>query len=224
VRLFVGNLPYDTTEAELRDHLSAVGLLSSVYLPINKETGKPRGFAFVEFGEDSQAQEAIRRFNNQPFKGRNLSISEARAREARPMGGDMRPRPPMGRPPMGGGPGGPPRPFTPRFDRPAPGEPFTPGGGARKTGRPERPERPEAPRRKARKPGGEAGFRGERGPKRPIREKPGGRLYEGFEDNTDVEVEDLLEDDFARSADDVGEEEILDVSEEELLDVSEEES
>lgn len=203
VRLFVGNLPYDTTEVELRDHLSAAGSLSSVYLPINKENGKPRGFAFVEFREDSQGLEAIRRFNNQPFKGRALSISEARAREARPMG-DMRPRgegrPPMGRPPMGaGGPSGSSRPFTPRFDRPAPAEPFTPGGGARKTGR------PDTPRRKTKRPSGEAGFRGERGPKRPIREKPGGRLYEGFEETVSAE-EEFLEDDFSRTADD----EILD--------------
>ncbi len=202
VRLFVGNLPYDTTEAELRQHLSAAGSLSSVYLPINKENGKPRGFAFVEFPDDSQGQEAIRRFNNQPFKGRNLSISEARAREARPMG-DFRPRgegrPPMGRPPMGGGgPSGPSsRPFTPRFDRPAPGEPFTPAGGA---GR--KKERPDAPpRRKTKRPGGEAGFRGERGPKRPIREKPGGRLYEGFEGDN-AAAEEFLEDDFSRTAED----------------------
>lgn len=217
VRLFVGNLPYDTTEAELREHLSAAGSLSSVYLPINKETGKPRGFAFVEFPNDSEGQDAIRRFNNQPFKGRNLSISEARAREARPMG-DMRPRgegrPPMGRPPMGaGGSSGPSsRPFTPRFDRPAPAEPFTPGGGGnRKTGRSEAP-----PRRKTKRPQGEAGFRGERGPKRPIREKPGGRLYEGFEDETATD-EELLEDDFSRSADD----DIIDVD---ILDVEEDES
>ena len=67
VRLFVGNLPYSATEAALRELFSAVAPLSYIYLPIDRETGKPRGFAFVEFGDRSQAEEAIRRFNNQLF-------------------------------------------------------------------------------------------------------------------------------------------------------------
>src|SRR5262245_16608200 len=87
VRLFVGNLPYDATEAELREFFSAVGPLSYVHLPKDRETGKPRGFAFVEFNDRPQAEEAIRRFNNQLFKGRPLAINEARAREDRPRGG-----------------------------------------------------------------------------------------------------------------------------------------
>src|SRR5512138_925183 len=91
VRLFIGNLPYDTTDAELRAHLGAVAPPSEVVLPLDRETGRPRGFAFVEFLERAIAEEVIRRFNAQPFKGRNLAISEARAREDRPAG----PRPPM---------------------------------------------------------------------------------------------------------------------------------
>src|SRR2546429_4284108 len=84
VRLFVGNLPYDATEDEIRQHFSSVGNLSYVSIPLDRETGKKRGFAFVEFADPRQAQEAIRQFNNQPFKGRPLAVNEARAREAGP--------------------------------------------------------------------------------------------------------------------------------------------
>ena len=81
VRLFVGNLPYDVTEAELRAHCIAIGPLASLALPMDRDTGKPRGFAFVEFQERADAEEAIRRLNHQAFKGRPLAVSEARARE-----------------------------------------------------------------------------------------------------------------------------------------------
>src|SRR5438477_439839 len=123
VRLFVGNLPYDATDNEIRDHFSSVGNLSYVSIPLDRETGKKRGFAFVEFADAAQAQAAIQKFNNQPFKGRPLAVNEARAREAgpRPAGG-FRPSP-------GPRPGGPPmRPSSdfpdpsgvePRGDRPA---------------------------------------------------------------------------------------------------------
>jgi RNA recognition motif-containing protein len=83
VRLFVGNLTYDMTEAELREHFAAVGPLSYIYLPTDRETGKPRGFAFVEFSERADADEAIRRLNHQEFKGRQLVVNEARARDDR---------------------------------------------------------------------------------------------------------------------------------------------
>ena len=66
-------------------------------MPVDRETGRPRGFAFVEFAERSVAEQVIDKFNAQPFMGRNLAVSEARAREDRPPG----PRPP------GGGFGGP---------------------------------------------------------------------------------------------------------------------
>src|SRR2546426_462121 len=93
VRLFVGNLPYDATEVEIREHFSSVGNLSYVSIPLDRETGKKRGFAFVEFVNAEQAQEAIRQFNNQPFKGRSLAVNEARARDASPRtgGGGFRP-------------------------------------------------------------------------------------------------------------------------------------
>jgi RNA recognition motif-containing protein len=113
VRLFVGNLPYDATEDEIRQHFSVVGDLSYVSIPLDRETGKKRGFAFVEFANEQQAQDAIRQFNNQPFKGRPLAVNEARAKEAgpRPAGGF--------RPPLGPRPGLPMRPAAPDFVDPA---------------------------------------------------------------------------------------------------------
>ncbi|MEW6212991.1 MAG: RNA-binding protein [Acidobacteriota bacterium] len=80
-RLFVGNLPYNATEADLREHFARIGSLSYVYLPTDRETGRPRGFAFVEFIERDKAEEAIRRLNNQPFMGRAIAVSEARAKD-----------------------------------------------------------------------------------------------------------------------------------------------
>jgi len=82
VRLFIGNLPYDVTEAELRAHFAAIGPLSSIALPMDRDTGKPRGFAFIEFSARADAEDAMRRLNNQLFKGRPLAVSEARARDA----------------------------------------------------------------------------------------------------------------------------------------------
>ena len=62
VRLFVGNLPYEATAAELREFFSPAGLVSAVSLPVERESGKPRGFAFIEFTDRAHAEEAVRRF------------------------------------------------------------------------------------------------------------------------------------------------------------------
>jgi cold-inducible RNA-binding protein len=125
VRLFVGNLSYSTTEADLRTYFGTVAPPSQIVLPVDRETGRPRGFAFVEYIERPHAEQAIERFNGQLFNGRPLAVSEARAREDRgpgaprpPMGGP-RPGPPGPRPGGGFAPrppssfGGPPRPFDP---------------------------------------------------------------------------------------------------------------
>src|SRR5712691_7500195 len=101
VRLFVGNLPYDVTEVELRAHFAAIGPLSSLSLATDRDTGKPRGFAFVEFSARADAEDAMRRLNDQAFKGRALVVNEARARDA--------PAPPSA-----------PRPATPRPATPRP--------------------------------------------------------------------------------------------------------
>jgi cold-inducible RNA-binding protein len=190
VRLFIGNLPYTATEADLREHLSGVGVPSQVVLPVDRETGRPRGFAFVDYADRGVAEEAIRRFNQQPFKGRPLAVSEARPREERGPGG---PRPggfsgprPGGPPAIGPRPGGfsgPPRPggFAPRSDP----------GGAPSPAR-NRNFGPDAPPKNKRKPPRKDG---DRGPKGPIKERPVGRLYDADEDwraqDEDVELDDV---------------------------------
>ncbi len=99
VRLFIGNLSYDVTEAELRVHFATLGSLTSLALPMDRDTGKPRGFAFVEFRERADAEEAIRHFNTQLFKGRPLAVSEALARDGRPTPSTPRAAAPQPRPP-----------------------------------------------------------------------------------------------------------------------------
>ena len=116
VRLFVGNLSYTTTEAELRTYFGAVAPTTQVVLPVDRDTGRPRGFAFVEFQERAHAEQAIQRFHGQVFNGRPLAVSEARAREDRgpggPRPGGFSPRPP---PSFGG-----PRPLDPGSPAAAP--------------------------------------------------------------------------------------------------------
>jgi cold-inducible RNA-binding protein len=188
VRLFIGNLPYAANEAELREHLSSVGAPTQVVLPVDRETGRPRGFAFVDYADRGVAEEAIRRFNQANFKGRPLAVSEARPREERGPGGPPRPGgfsgPRPGGPPPGASgprPGGfAPRPggFTPRPDS---GGAATPGARSRNFG-------PDAPPKNKRKPPRKDSDRGPRG---PIKERPVGRLYDADEDwrAQDEEVE-----------------------------------
>jgi len=130
VRLFVGNLSYSTTEADLRTYFGAIAPPSQVVLPVDRETGRPRGFAFVEFMDRGHAEQAIQRFNGQPFNGRPLAVSEARAREDR---GPGAPRP--GGYSSGPRPGG----FTPR-------PPGSFGGGAPRSFDPGAPSAPSAAR------------------------------------------------------------------------------
>src|SRR5262249_131509 len=119
---FVGNLAYSTTEADLRTYFGAVAPPSQVVVPVDRETGRPRGFAFVEFSDRTHAEAAIQRFNGQVFNGRPLALREAGAREGRRPGGRGPGGPPGPRP----GPGG----FAPRpggFGGP---RPFDPGAAA----------------------------------------------------------------------------------------------
>lgn len=91
VRLFVGNLPYQATEDDLRTHFSQVGQPTQIVRPLDRETGRARGFAFVEYAERTVAEDAIKKFDGQLFMGRPLAVSEARAREDRGPGGPPRP-------------------------------------------------------------------------------------------------------------------------------------
>jgi cold-inducible RNA-binding protein len=180
VRLFLGNLPYSATEADLRAHVAAVAPPLSVVLPMDRETGRPRGFAFVDYPELAVATEVIRRLNGQPFMGRTLSVSEARPREERG------PRPPFspGGPPSGGSFGGP-------FRAPA-------AVGGDPAARRERNFGPPAPP-KGRRTGSAKG-RGEGGPKGPIKVRGGGRVADLDEERAAAEAA-LAEDfdDFATS-------------------------
>lgn len=168
VRLFVGNLPYDATEAELREHFGTIGPLASVFIPVDRETGRPRGFAFVEFVNTEHGAEAITRLNSQPFKGRPLSVGEARAREGRPGGGPGGGPPPRGewspRPPMRSGP-------SPGFGGPPVSSSFDARGGDR----PRRDFGPDRPKKSAAKP--TKGRREERAGG-PIPIRGGGRIYD----------------------------------------------
>lgn len=184
VRLFIGNLPYTATEAELREHLSSVGVPTSVVLPVDRETGRPRGFAFVDYADRAVAEEAIRKFDQTPFKGRGLAVSEARPREERGPGGPPRPggfspRPPGGGPGGFSGPrpgGGPPGGYAPRPGGYAP----RPGGfgGGGEAPRSNKNFGPDAPPKHKRKPQGKERDK----PKGPIKQRPVSSLYDADED------------------------------------------
>lgn len=193
VRLFIGNLPYAASEAELREHLSSVGEPTQIVLPVDRETGRPRGFAFVDYADRAVAEAAISRFDQQPFKGRPLAVSEARPREERPAGA---PRPggyggprPGGPPPGAGG-------YAPR---PSGWAPRSDSGGSAPAGARNRNFGPDAPPKNKRKAPRKDS---ERGPKGPIKERPVSRLYENDEDWRNDKDDDLEIDDIATSAPD----------------------
>jgi RNA recognition motif-containing protein len=86
-KLYVGNLPFQTTEAELRSHFEQYGAVSDVFVAMDKFTGRPRGFAFVTMGTADEAKVAIEKTNGVDFGGRALQVNEARPKEDRPTGG-----------------------------------------------------------------------------------------------------------------------------------------
>lgn len=189
VRLFVGNLDYSVSEAELRAHFATVGEPSQVALPVDRETGRPRGFAFVEFAERSVAEEVIQRFNGQGLKGRPLAISEARAREDRPpMSGPRPPRPAFG---GGGGGGGSFSGGPPMAPRPPRGPDFasSPGGAGSFGGPGSRDRRPPKAKAKPERPA----------PRGPIRERTSGRLLAIDDVHDDTESAEIDFDDPATS-------------------------
>lgn len=86
-KLYVGNLAYSTTEDDLRDLFAQAGTVQSVALIKDRETGRSKGFAFVEMGSSDEAQKAIDQFHGQQFQTRTLTVNIARPREERPRGG-----------------------------------------------------------------------------------------------------------------------------------------
>jgi RNA recognition motif-containing protein len=87
-RLYVGNLSYNVTEAELKEVFAEGGKnVTEVKIVLDRDTGRPRGFAFVEMGSDQEAAQAIETLGGREIQGRPISVSEARERAARGGGG-----------------------------------------------------------------------------------------------------------------------------------------
>jgi RNA recognition motif-containing protein len=81
MKIYVGNLSFNTSESQLRDLVSAHGNVTSASLVMDRDTGRPRGFGFVEMSNDSEAQAAMAALNGKPVDGRDLTVNEAKPRE-----------------------------------------------------------------------------------------------------------------------------------------------
>src|SRR5437016_8908732 len=87
-KVFVGNLDFNTTKTEVQNLFAEIGEIRDVYLPMDRQSGRPRGFAFVEFASDEDAAKAIEKFNGYQLSGRALRVNAA---EDRPRTGGGRP-------------------------------------------------------------------------------------------------------------------------------------
>jgi RNA recognition motif-containing protein len=81
--IYVGNLSYNTDEESLRQAFSQFGQVDNVNIVRDRDSGQPRGFAFVEMANDSEAENAMQQLNGQPLDGRNLTVNEARPKTDR---------------------------------------------------------------------------------------------------------------------------------------------
>jgi cold-inducible RNA-binding protein len=84
MKLYVGNLSFQTTEGALEELFAGAGTVTDTHLVLDRATQRSRGFAFVTMGSAEEGQRAIDEFNGKPFDGRTISVSEARPREERP--------------------------------------------------------------------------------------------------------------------------------------------
>jgi RNA recognition motif-containing protein len=84
MNIYVGNLPYNVTEEELREAFSEFGEVSSVNIITDKYSGQSKGFGFVEMEKNSEAEEAIKALNESSLKGRNIKVNQAKPRDKRP--------------------------------------------------------------------------------------------------------------------------------------------
>ena len=107
-KLYVGNLPYTVRDEDLQQSFSAYGSVNSAKVMMERDTGRSKGFGFVEMGNDAEAQAAVEGMNGQSLGGRSLVVNEARPMEARPprTGGFGGPRGGGGGGGFGGGGGG----------------------------------------------------------------------------------------------------------------------
>ncbi len=83
-KLYVGGLPYSTTDDQLKEAFEQAGAVSSAIIIMDKMSGRSKGFGFVEFASDDDAQKAIDMWNGKDFGGRSLTVNEARPMEERP--------------------------------------------------------------------------------------------------------------------------------------------
>lgn len=86
-KIYVGNLSFDATQTEIENAFAAYGTVQSVNLVTDRETGRPRGFGFIEMGTDAEAQAAIEGLDQQELGGRRLTVNIAKPRENRGGGG-----------------------------------------------------------------------------------------------------------------------------------------
>jgi RNA recognition motif-containing protein len=120
-KLYVGNLPYSVRDGDLEQAFGQFGAVTSAKVMMERDTGRSKGFGFVEMGSDEEAQSAINGMNGQPLGGRSVVVNEARPMEERPPrsggggfggggrregGGESGFRSPYGSGPRGGGNGG----------------------------------------------------------------------------------------------------------------------
>ena len=80
-KLYVGNLSFRVTSEDLQEHFAAAGSVESANVVFDRETGRSRGFGFVEMASEDDANNAIAQFNGQDYDGRNMVVNEARPRE-----------------------------------------------------------------------------------------------------------------------------------------------
>lgn len=96
MNIYVGNIPYGVNESDLRNAFEAFGEVASARIINDRETGRSKGFGFVEINDNDAAQKAIDSLNGSEFGGRKIVVNEARPREDRRPGGFGAPRRPAG--------------------------------------------------------------------------------------------------------------------------------
>lgn len=85
MKLYLGNLPFSASDEDIREAFSAYGTIEDLFIPLDRETNRPRGFAFITLADDDQARKAIEEMDGADLQGRNLRVNEAE--ERRPQGG-----------------------------------------------------------------------------------------------------------------------------------------
>jgi RNA recognition motif-containing protein len=85
-KLYIGNLSYNTTESDLRTMFAEAGTIQAIDMIMDRDTGRPKGFAFITMSSQAEAEAAIRMFNQKSVDNRELTVNIARPREERPAG------------------------------------------------------------------------------------------------------------------------------------------